>query len=401
MPRSSLVAGASRRSSARRRWRSATDASSWATRVLAAGDIITIDGSSGEVFEGEIPGVDRGRARGADAARVGRASSGSRSATRPPDDGPSASGTAAERRRSDRRTTRWQGHAGPMPPGHRDQGVRAGRRRRRRRPLDARDDVQPILDQLAIDGLTATTAGALPTDRDGHGAGGHARWRPSATAWGADAAHAALDAFLDARPPDEGHRHRVAAPRRSRGPGPQRPHRRRLRRRGPRTAQRPCTPMRSRGSTPLETGCPRLADYGVRLEPRGASGTAPATAGTWRHRASTATTASGSSSTRTSSSSPAAAARTKSPSGAHRRPRRLLGDQRHLAATRCHGDARRQRREAARPLVCRQTAPGQVRQVGSLWPMGGPPKTRGRRWIRIERPPSSRERSSSSRRSRT
>ena len=48
-------------------------------------------------------------------------------------------------------------------------------------------------------------------------------------------------------------------------PGHQRPHRRRLRPGRPRPARRRCTPTRSPGSTPLETGCPRLADYGVRL----------------------------------------------------------------------------------------------------------------------------------------
>ena len=41
-------------------------------RTLHAGDVITIDGSSGEVFEGVVPGIDGGRARGADAARLGR-----------------------------------------------------------------------------------------------------------------------------------------------------------------------------------------------------------------------------------------------------------------------------------------------------------------------------------------
>jgi pyruvate,orthophosphate dikinase len=62
--------------------------------------------------------------------------------------------------------------------------------------LSTTDAVQPILDQLVIDGLAATVAGAYRlTDA------GTARARDlldaERTAWGAEAAVAALDAFLD------------------------------------------------------------------------------------------------------------------------------------------------------------------------------------------------------------
>ncbi len=41
------------------------------SRTLHAGDVITIDGGTGEVFEGAVARRDRGRARGTDAARLG------------------------------------------------------------------------------------------------------------------------------------------------------------------------------------------------------------------------------------------------------------------------------------------------------------------------------------------
>ena len=51
-------------------------------RILNAGDVITIDGSSGEVFEGAIPGTTEVVPEARTLLVVGQRSSGSRSATR-------------------------------------------------------------------------------------------------------------------------------------------------------------------------------------------------------------------------------------------------------------------------------------------------------------------------------
>ena len=56
--RSWPAAGASRQSSARPAWRSVTGTIWVGDRTFRAGDVITIDGRSGEVFEGAIPSTD-------------------------------------------------------------------------------------------------------------------------------------------------------------------------------------------------------------------------------------------------------------------------------------------------------------------------------------------------------
>ena len=121
--------------------------------VLEAGDVITIDGSSGEVFAGDDPGLDRGRAGGADAARVGR---GARDPDRQrprPDARPPSVVTCPPRSRLARSTPddclRAIAIKGFAPVGGVADAI-----------LSTPDVVQPILDQLAIDGLVATVAGA-------------------------------------------------------------------------------------------------------------------------------------------------------------------------------------------------------------------------------------------------
>ena len=185
------------------------------------------------------------------------------------------------------------------------------------------EDVQPILDQLVVDGLVATVAGALPADRGGHEraaelladragrVGRRARRRPRST----------RSSTLDQRMKETVTAWQLA---RRRRPGRQRPHRRRLRPRRPRPARR----------APRRRG--RLARPRSRPAARGsaatASGSAARRSGPGRRRplrrlapGRQLPRRSGSSSTRTSSSSPAAPARTRSPPAARSTAARARG----------------------------------------------------------------------------
>ena len=198
-------------------------------RTLEAGTVITIDGRTGEVFEGSIPStievVPEARTLLAWATR------------------------ARHRHRRGRGDSRGCRHRtrrpGPPRPGRSPLTSACGRSRSRasRRRQAVADailatpaDVEPILDQLAIDGLTTTVAGAHRLTEEGT-ARADELLDADRAAWGEEAAAAALDSLPRARPPRQGHRHRVAAPRRRRRRR-QRPHRSRLRRRGPRAAGR-------------------------------------------------------------------------------------------------------------------------------------------------------------------
>ena len=271
-----------------RRSRSATARSSIGERTLDAGDVITIDGGTGEVFEGAVAGT-----------------------TEVVPEARTLLGLGARARDRDRRRRAPPVERRPPRGARRSQGRRpttaSGRSRSRasRRPRasptpcsSTPDDVQPVLDQLVVDGLGGDGRRRLSADRRGHGARRRRCSPPNARRWGIDRAGRGARRVPRPRPPGEGDRHGLAAPRRRGGPGRQRPHRRRVRPRRPRPPRG--DPRRRDGLARRRSrrGCPRLGDYGVRLG-RALERRAPATAGTWRHPASTATTASGSSSTRT------------------------------------------------------------------------------------------------------
>jgi pyruvate,orthophosphate dikinase len=167
-------------------------------RVLEAGDVITIDGSSGEVFEGTIPGTSEivpeagtllawARELGiavrddapddADAAAVAAAdgAAAARSAEPPP----------ARRRITPDDCLIPLAIKGLAPA----QGVADA-------VLSTPDGVTPILDQLVVDGLATTVAGAYRLSESGATRASDVR-AAERDAWGTDRAIAALDAFLD------------------------------------------------------------------------------------------------------------------------------------------------------------------------------------------------------------
>jgi pyruvate,orthophosphate dikinase len=151
-------------------------------RVLRTGDVITVDGSSGEVFEGVIPGttevVPEARTLLAWARdlgiQIGESSDGEARST-------------SERNRSVTPDDCLRAIAikGFTPI----QGVADV-------VLAMLDDVRPILDQLVIDGLAAEVGGAFRVTQSGK-ARVSALLDAERAAWGVDEAVAALDAFLD------------------------------------------------------------------------------------------------------------------------------------------------------------------------------------------------------------
>ncbi len=160
-------------------------------RILKAGDVITIDGASGEVFDGVVPGttevVPEARTLLAWARELGipiGEDPADAKAGADTDAEPAGLPVARSRVTSDDclRALAVKGLA-PL------QGISDAVR-------STPDDVQPILDQLAIDGLAATVAGAFRLTESGTE---RARGLLEAerAAWGADAAAAALDAFVD------------------------------------------------------------------------------------------------------------------------------------------------------------------------------------------------------------
>jgi pyruvate,orthophosphate dikinase len=150
--------------------------------ILRADDVITIDGSSGEVFEGAIPGTtevvpeartllgwagELGIVVGDDGAPRGVSTTpGARRAT--PDD--------CLRVLSIKGFARLDAIAEAV--------------------LSDAGDVRPIVDQLAIDGLVTTTAGAYRLTEAGTNRA-KALLDAERAAWGPDTAAAALDSFLD------------------------------------------------------------------------------------------------------------------------------------------------------------------------------------------------------------
>jgi pyruvate,orthophosphate dikinase len=161
-------------------------------RVLKDGDVITIDGGSGEVFEGTIPGttevVPEAQTLLAWARELGvaidRGEPVAKAQSEPTESEPTSGVPAASRRVTSDDCLRALAIKGLAPT----QGVADV-------VLSTPDEVQQILDQLAIDGLATTVAGAFRLTETGT-----ERVRSlldaERQAWGADAAAAALDAFV-------------------------------------------------------------------------------------------------------------------------------------------------------------------------------------------------------------
>jgi pyruvate,orthophosphate dikinase len=219
------------------------------TTVLVAGDVITIDGSSGEVFEGAIPGtseiVPEARILLAWAEELGIPIGEHTTA-------PSSSGFVATRKVTLDDCVRVLAIKGLTPI----QGVAEA-------VLATPDDMAPILDQLVVEGLASTVAGAWRLTEQGSARAAVLR-TAERDAWGSDRATAALDGFIDL---DLRVKDAVTAWQ--------------LRDATAQVVNDHADPEYDRGVldrlaaihaeaiawlTPLEAGCPRLADYGVRLD---------------------------------------------------------------------------------------------------------------------------------------
>jgi pyruvate, orthophosphate dikinase len=225
-------------------------------RILRAGDVITIDGSTGEVFEGAIPGAtdivpeartllawarELGIAVGDEAGSEGVALT--PSASVPP---------AASRKVTPGDCLRAIGIKGFATI----EGVADA-------VLSTPDDVRPALAQLAVDGYLTTSAGAYRlTDA---GKEEVARMLAAEQAgWGIDQANAALDVFLDLD-----HRVKEVVTAWQLHDGPEGP----VMNDHADTAYDQAILGRLAGLhdetiawlDPLEAGCPRLGAYGVRL----------------------------------------------------------------------------------------------------------------------------------------
>ena len=169
-------------------------------RVLRSGDVITIDGSTGEVFEGTIPGTQEvvpeavvllawakelgipiGDEAVGDDTPAGDGVLGSDPPSIPI--GRKASPDLCLQAIAIKGFTSLQGLADAV--------------------LATPDDVQPIVDQLALDGLVATAASSYRLTDAGSSRAAELRAAEQA-AWGIDGANAALDAFavLDQRMKD-------------------------------------------------------------------------------------------------------------------------------------------------------------------------------------------------------
>ncbi len=152
-------------------------------KTLHAGDVVTIDGSSGEVFEGTIPGtteiVPEARTLLAWAQELGIPVGDEAVAAE------AVSLPAAAREVTPDDCLRAIAIKGFAPAQAVADAV-----------LSTPDAVQPILDQLVVDGLAATVAGAFRLTEAGTTRAVALRAAEQA-AWGIDRAAAALDAFLD------------------------------------------------------------------------------------------------------------------------------------------------------------------------------------------------------------
>jgi pyruvate,orthophosphate dikinase len=156
-------------------------------RTFKAGEIITIDGSSGEVFEGAISGtsevVPEARTLLEWARELG-VEVGEEAAEAVPAAAPSSEPATD-------RTVTPEDCLIPLSikglaPAH---GVADA-------VLSTPDDVTPILDQLVAEGLATTVAGAYRLSESGTTRANELR-AAEREAWGTDNAAAALDAFLD------------------------------------------------------------------------------------------------------------------------------------------------------------------------------------------------------------
>ena len=152
-------------------------------RVLHAGDLITIDGRTGEVFEGAVAGatevVAEAKTLLAWAAELGIPLGGRdpepvKEAAPPETNGPVSPDACL-------RAIGIKGFAQP-------QGVADV-------VLANPEDVQPVLDALVADGLAAPSAGALRLTESGSSRAAELLVKEQ-TAWGVGNAEAALDAFL-------------------------------------------------------------------------------------------------------------------------------------------------------------------------------------------------------------
>ena len=223
--------------------------------ALAAGDVITIDGASGEVFQGEIPGstevVPEARTLLVWAAELGIpvGDAPAEDGAPPASDSPLAPKPSRKAAPDD--CLRVIGMKGLAPA----QGVADA-------VLSTPDDIAPILDQLQVDGLIATTAGAFRLTESGT-ARVQALRAAEQAAWGIAPAAAALDAFVDL---DHRMKDVVTAWQ--------------LRDADAQVINDHTDPAYDQAVlerltdvhadavawlAPLEAGCPRLADYGVRL----------------------------------------------------------------------------------------------------------------------------------------
>jgi pyruvate,orthophosphate dikinase len=149
-------------------------------RRFRAGDVITIDGGSGEVFEGAIPGstepVPEAASLLAWARELGLTIGEGRTSE------PAAVGS---RRATVDDVIRALGIKGfAMTQGAADA------------VLSSPDDVQPLLDDLVVDGLAASVAGAYRLTDTGKARAAELVAK-EADAWGSERANAALDAFIE------------------------------------------------------------------------------------------------------------------------------------------------------------------------------------------------------------
>ena len=155
-------------------------------RVLASGAVITIDGSSGEVFEGAIPGSTEVAPEARTLLQWARELDIAIEAAEPDQAGRAMGASAPTARKVSPddclRAITVKGFA-PL------QGLADAL-------LSTPDDVRPLVDQLAIDGLISTTAEAYKLTEAGE-ARVAAALQAETASWGTEAAGAALDAFLE------------------------------------------------------------------------------------------------------------------------------------------------------------------------------------------------------------
>ncbi len=219
-------------------------------RVLNAGDVVTIDGSTGEVYEGTVPGatevVPEARTLLTWAKELGIAIGDDAAAADP------ASVPAAARKVTPDDCLRAIAIKGFAQP----QGVADV-------VLSTPDAVRPILDQLVIDGLVASVAGAHRLTEAGTTRSGLLR-AAEQVAWGVDHAAAALDAFVDL---DHRMKDAVTAWQLRGDPQEQlvNDHSDAAYDRGVLDRLAGLHADAMTWLTPLEQGCPRLADYRARL----------------------------------------------------------------------------------------------------------------------------------------